>query len=106
MTLRAPLRPCANTRCKRLVFDAQVVKDRGAPLDVVLDAQPRTWADGARVKLVESGHLPDGVQHVKKLTASQVHQAFAVAGLYVEHREVCEAEQRRTKAKKKDGTHA
>jgi hypothetical protein len=106
VTPRAPLRPCGNTRCKRQVFDATIVKARGAPVAVVLDAEPSTWANGARIKLIESGHLPGGQQHADKLTAAQIHRAFAVTHLYVEHAEVCQAEQRKKKAKKADGSHA
>lgn len=106
MIPRAPLRPCANTRCTRQVFDAKIVKDRGAPVDVVLDAQASTWAEGARIKLTTSDHLPPGQQHAEKLTGAQIHRAFGVREMYVEHAEVCEADQRRKGAKKKDGTHA
>jgi hypothetical protein len=98
------LRPCANTRCKRRVFDAKIIPAHGAPLDIVLDAQPLTWPDGARIKLLPSEHSPH--QLAQKLTAAQIHQAFAVRELYVLHREVCQAEQRKTRAKKADGSHA
>lgn len=93
------LRPCANDRCRRMVFDAQILKARGAPVAVVLDGEASTWQEGARLKLLPHGATP----LVKKLTASTIHEAFAVTALYVEHREVCEAEARRTKAKKTEG---
>lgn len=96
-----PLRACSNTRCKRRVFDAKIIKRKGVPVDVVIDAEPSTWADGARMKLLPSEHLPHQV--VEKLTAAQIHRAFAVRALYVEHREVCQAEQHRTRAKKTEG---
>jgi len=100
---RAPLRPCANSRCKRLVFDATIVKQRGAPVDVVLDAVPQTWQQGARIRLCQSGHLPAGKQNVEKLTAASAHRAFSSPLLYVEHAEVCEADQRKRRAKKTEG---
>jgi hypothetical protein len=103
VTPRAPLRPCVSSRCTRKVFDAKIVKTRGAPEAIVVDAQPSTWADGARIKLLESSHLPDGQQNVDRLTAAQISRAFAAPHLYVEHAEVCEAEQRKKKAKKADG---
>jgi hypothetical protein len=106
VTPRAPLRPCSSTRCKRRVFDAVIIKARGAPVDVVLDGQPSTWADGARFRLLVSDHLPDGQQNAEKLTAAQIHRAFAAQHLYVEHAEMCQAEQRKKKAKKADGSHA
>lgn len=95
------LRPCSNDRCHRRGFDAKIIKVRGAPVDVVLDGQPKTWAEGARIKLVDSRHLPH--QRVKQLTAASIREAFGVRALYVEHAEVCEAEQRKKKAKKVDG---
>ena len=98
------LRACSNTRCHRQVFDAKIVKRRGVPVDLVLDAEPSTWDNGARIRLIPSGHVAH--QLVDKLTASQIHKAFAARELYVEHREVCEGEQRKTKAKKADGSHA
>jgi hypothetical protein len=104
--LRAPLRACANSRCRRKVFDATLVKDRGAPVDVVLDAQPRTWEQGGRIRLCVSDHLPPGRQNAEKLTGASTRRAFAVREFYVEHSELCEAEQRKKGAKKKDGTHA
>ena len=96
-----PLRACSNTRCKRQVFDAKIIRKRGVPIDVVIDAEPSTWADGARVKLIPSRHLPHQV--VEKLTGAQARQGFGLLALYVEHHEVCEAEQRRTRAKKTEG---
>jgi hypothetical protein len=95
-----PLRPCEHTRCKRQVFDAKIVKKSGVA-DVVLDAVPKTWEEGARFKLVPSWHVPH--QLVEKLTATQIHRAFAVRHLYVEHAEVCETEQRKRKVSKKTG---
>jgi len=101
---RAPLRPCQYApRCKRQVFDAKILKQRGAPLDIVLDAVPQTWEEGARIRLTNSGHLPEGRQLAEKLTAVSGGRAFSSPGLYVEHHEVCEAEQRRTRAKKTEG---
>jgi hypothetical protein len=98
------LRACTNTRCRRKVFDAKIIKTRGVPVDIVVDAAPSTWAEGARIKLLPSEHLPH--QLVEKLTAAQIHRAFAVHALYVEHREMCQGAQRRTAAKKRSDTHA
>lgn len=95
-----PSRPCAHSRCGRRVFDAQLIKQKGAPVALVLDAEPRAWVDGARYKLKPTGAVTVTVQ---KLTAAQIHQAFGNVLLYVEHAEVCEAEQRKKKAKKVDG---
>lgn len=94
-------RPCEHARCRRRVFDARHIKQRGAPVDLVLDAESRAWIDGARFKVMPTGQA---VTTVQKLTASTIHKAFGRdTALYVEHREVCEAEQRKTGAKKKDG---
>lgn len=106
MTPRAPIVPCEHGRCRRKVFQARVWKQRGAPEVVVLDAEPVSWADGARIKLLQSGHLPDGVQLVKKLTNRMIHEAFAVPGLYVPHSERCEVALKRKGAAKKGAGHA
>lgn len=103
-SINVALRSCDNARCKRKVFDAKIIKAKGVPVDIVVDAAPSTWAAGARIKLLPSGHLPH--QLVEKLTATQVHRAFAVRALYVEHKEVCQVAQRRTAAKKGRGVHA
>lgn len=96
-----PRRPCTHApRCRRQVFDAQLVKQRGAPVALVLDGEPWAWIDGARYKIKPTGVATVTVQ---KLTATQIHQAFGNVLLYVEHAEVCEAEQRKKKAKKVDG---
>lgn len=87
-------RPCAHGRCGRRVFDAQMIKQRGAPVALVLDAEPRAWVDGARYKVKPTGAA---TVTVSKLTAATIHQAFGNVLLYVEHAEVCEAEQRRAK---------
>lgn len=96
-----PLRPCEHARCKRRVFDAQIIKLRGAPVELVLDAVPQTWEQGARLKIIPAG----GVKiTVTKLTATMAYKAFGRdVVLYVEHREMCQAEQRKTKAKKGAG---
>jgi hypothetical protein len=86
------------------VFPGRIVKARGAPTDVVLDAEPSTWERGARIKL--NGMQVAGFELAEKLTQSQIHKAFAVKEMYVPHAEVCEAAQKKTGAKKKDGTHA
>lgn len=99
-----PVVACEHPRCRRKVFPARIVKARGVPTDVVLDAEPSTWDRGARIKLV--GFQQQGFEVVDKLTQSQIHKAFGVGELYVPHAEVCEAAQKRTGAKKKDGTHA
>lgn len=94
-------RACEHRRCRRRVFDANIIKNRGAPEAVVLDAEPKAWIDGGRFKILPTGQP---VTTVQKLTASQIHRAFGRnTALYVEHREVCEAEQRRTTAKKTAG---
>lgn len=99
MTLRVQPRACEHhPRCSRPVLDAKIVKDRGAPVDVVLDAEPSTWAEGARIRLLAADHVPH--QLAQRLTTAR--GAFAVTALYVEHRERCEAEQRRTKAKTRE----
>ena len=100
-----PGRPCEHApRCKRAVFDAHIVKNRGAPVALVLDAEPKTWQDGARLLITPTGG--EGVT-VLKLTAATIHNAFGSGvRLFVEHREVCQAEARRTTAKKKGTGHA
>lgn len=99
-----PVVPCEHGRCRRKVFPARIFKARGAPVDVVLDATPSTWAEGARIKLAGVNSM--GQQLAEKLTSSQVHRAFAVKEMYVPHEQVCQVAQKRTGAKKKDGTHA
>lgn len=97
----SPLRTCVHApRCGRLVFDAQLIKAKGAPVALVLDGEPRAWADGARYKILPA---EQPVTTVQKLTASTIHKAFGSVLLYVEHAEVCEAEQRKKKAKKIEG---
>lgn len=93
-------RACTHTRCRRRAFDAHMIKLKGAPVALVLDAEPRAWIDGARYKIIDTGQP---VTTVIKLTAAQMHKAFGNVLLYVEHREVCEAEQHKTKAKKTEG---
>lgn len=94
-------RPCEHARCRRRVFDARHIKQRGTPVDLVLDAEPKPWAEGARYKVMLTGQP---VTTVIKLTATQIHKAFGRNTLlYVKHDEVCEAEQHKTTAKKKDG---
>ncbi len=82
------------------------MKNRGAPVDEEIDAEPSTWADGARIKLVPSDHLPDGVQLAEKLTAAQAHRAFATPHLWVPHADRCPAQKKRTgKTKQERSTH-
>lgn len=88
-------------RCRRQVFPARIVKNRGVPTDVVLDAAPSTWQEGARIKL--NGMQVAGFELASKLTQSQIHKAFAATEMYVPHDEVCGAAQKKTGAKKKDG---
>lgn len=97
------LRPCEHSRCKRQVFGATIVRSRGTPIDLLVDAQPVTWPEGGRIKLLDSRHSAH--QLADKLTAATMYRGFGTE-LYIEHREVCEAQQRRTKAKKADGSHA
>jgi hypothetical protein len=93
--------PCVHApRCHRLTLPVKIVKARGVPVAEILDATPVEWVDGARIKLLPSDHLPRGQQLAKLLTVATVGQAFA-AELFIPHREVCEAEQRRTKRKVK-----
>lgn len=106
MTSRSPERPCGRGRCKRSLFTVQITKTRGAPVEEELDAVPSTWADGARIKLLISDHLPDGVQLAEKLTQAQIGRAFAVRHLYVPHADRCSAQKRKTGKSKRDrGTH-
>jgi hypothetical protein len=93
-------RACGSTRCRRRVFDAQLVKTRGVPVDLVLDVEPRTWEQGARLKITPMGGTKPTVI---KLTASTIHKAFGPTLLYVEHSETCESDQRKRKASKKTG---
>lgn len=69
----------------------------------ILDGEPKTWDEGARIKLLNSDHMPDGVQLAEKLTSAQLHKAFAVKEWYVPHATVCEAFQKRTAASKRSG---
>ena len=91
---------CEHGRCTRLVFPVKVMKTRGVPVEELLDAEPVTWEDGARIKLLPSGHLPVGQQLAKLLTVATISHAFA-AELFVPHREVCKAMQRRTQRRVK-----
>lgn len=106
MTPRAPIQPCGRGRCKRSVYTVKIMKARGVPLAEEVDAEPSTWADGARIKLVPSDHLPDGEQLAEKLTATQIHRAFGVRDLFVPHADLCPAQKKRTGKSKRDrGTH-
>lgn len=78
------------------------MKNRGAPVEVEVDAEPSTWANGARIKLVPSDHLPDGEQLAEKLTAAQAHRAFATPHLWVPHVDLCSAQKKKTGKTKKD----
>lgn len=103
MALNLDPLPCRYApRCTREVFPVRLMKEHGAPVDELLDARPGSWAEGARIKLLPSEHLPRGQQLAKVLTAAGVRQAFA-AVLYVPHAEVCEAQQRRRVTGRKDG---
>lgn len=102
MTPQVPLVACEHRRCRRKVFRAKVMKQSGAPIDVILDGAPSTWVDGARVKLTGVNSI--GEQLARRLTQSQIHEAFAVRELYVEHSERCEvAMKRKPTARKKEG---
>lgn len=82
------------------------MKARGAPVAEEVDAAPSTWADGARIKLLPSDHLPDGEQLAEKLTQAQISRAFAVRHLYVLHADRCPAQKKKTgKTKQERGTH-
>lgn len=106
MTPRAPITPCGRGRCKRSLFTVSIMKNRGAPVDEEVDSVPSTWVEGARIKLIPSDHLPDGVQLAEKLTAAQAHRAFATRDMWVPHADVCPAQKKKTGRTKKDrGTH-
>lgn len=106
--IRAEIRPCPVRRCRGRIFDVQIIRARGAPIEATVDAKPFTWEQGARIKLIPSEHAGDGKQLAEKLTASQVHKAFAVTGLYVPHAEVCGGAQKKkaTPASRKKAGHA
>ncbi len=105
-TPRSALRTCMAARCKRQVFDVQLIKVRGAPVLEVVDSVPLSWAEGARIKLIPSEHALPGQQLAEKLTAAQAHRAFATPHLYVPHADVCPAQKKKTGKKKADrGTH-
>lgn len=106
MSGRAPVRPCGRGRCKGKLFDVRIMKNRGAPVDEEVDAVPSTWADGARIKLIPSDHLPAGQQLAEKLTAAQAHRAFATPQLWVPHADRCPAQKKKTgKSKSDKGAH-
>lgn len=102
MTPRSAVTPCGRGRCRRSLFKVQILKNRGVPVEEEVDAEPSTWADGARIRLITSDHLPGGVQHAEKLTATQVHRAFAVAHLYIPHADRCSAQKKKTGKSKTD----
>ncbi len=105
--LNVDLRACPYApRCARQVFPVKIMKAKGVPVAEVLDAVPVSWAEGARIKLIVSEHLPRGQQLAEKLTASQAWRAFAVKAFYVPHAEVCEAAQRKTTTNRKRSGHA
>jgi hypothetical protein len=106
MTPRSPITDCGRGRCRRKVFKVKIIKARGVPAEEELDSVPQTWEEGARIKLTMSGHLPDGEQHAEKLTASQIHRAFAVKELYVPHADLCPAQKRKTGTTRKGGGRA
>lgn len=102
MTPRSPSVPCGRGRCKRNVHHVKIMKNRGAPVAEEIDARPSTWAEGARIKLLISDHLPDGEQLAEKLTATQIGRAFAVTHLWVPHADVCPAQKKKTGKSKTD----
>lgn len=102
MNTRSAVTPCGRGRCKRKLFAVQIMKARGAPVTEEVDAEPSTWTDGARIKLVPSDHLPDGVQLAEKLTAAQAHKAFATRDLWVPHADRCPAQKKKTGKSKAD----
>lgn len=107
MTPRASTTPCGRGRCKRSLFVVKIAKSRGAPVDEEVDAEPSTWEAGARIRLVVSDHLPDGVQLAEKLTQAQISRAFAVRHLYVPHADRCSAQKKKTgRTRQERGTHA
>lgn len=95
---------CEHGHCRRKVFRAKIMKQSGAPVDVVLDAEASDWAYGARIKLTGVNSI--GEQLARKLTLSQIHEAFAVRELYVEHSERCEVAMKRKPAARKREGHA
>jgi hypothetical protein len=105
MTPRVPPVPCGRGRCKRTVYHVKIMKNRGAPVGEEIDALASTWADGARIKLIPSDHLPDGEQLAEKLTAAQAHRAFATRDLYVPHADQCPAQKKKTTTAKKNRGH-
>lgn len=96
ITPRSPPVPCGRGSCKRKVYHVKIMKNRGAPLTEELDDRPSTWAEGARIKLIPSDHLPDGEQLVEKLTAAQAHRAFATPNLWVPHADRCPSQKKKT----------
>lgn len=97
-------RACEHRRCRRRVFSANLIKARGAPVTLILDAEPKAWIDGGRYKILPTGQP---VTTVQKLTATTIHKAFGRnTALYIEHREVCEAEQRKRATARKCAGHA
>lgn len=105
MTPRVPSVPCGRGRCKRNVYHVKIMKARGAPVGEEIDAEPSTWLEGARIKLLPSGHLPDGEQLAEKLTAAQISRAFAVKHLWVPHADRCPAQKKKTTTTKKNRGH-
>ncbi len=102
MIPRVPPVPCGRGRCKRNVYHVKIVKARGAPVAEEIDEKPSKWLDGARIKLLPSGHLPEGEQLAEKLTATQISRAFAVVHLWVPHADVCSAQKKKTSKSKTD----
>lgn len=101
--LRAVPRPCIHApRCKRQVATVTVVTTKTSA-HLIIDAQPKLWEEGARIKLINSDHLPDGKQLAEKLTASQLHRAFGVKEFFIPHDEVCQVAQKRRTASKRSG---
>lgn len=78
------------------------MKARGAPVEEEVDTEPSTWAEGARIKLLISDHLPDGEQLAEKLTQAQISRAFAVKHLYVPHADRCPAQKKKTGKSRSD----
>jgi hypothetical protein len=106
VTPRSPLTPCGRGRCKRNTYTVKIMKARGAPVAEEIDAEPSTWVDGARIKLLPSDHLPDGEQLAERLTQAQMGRAFAVKHLYVPHADRCSAQKKKTgRTKQERSTH-
>ncbi len=99
-----PLQPCVHARCRRRVFPVWVMKQRGAPETVVLDAEPSTWEKGARIKLTTVN--AEGRQLAQRLTNRQLHLAFAVREFYVPHEELCEVARKKRPTAKRGAGHA